>query len=657
MESTDIVVVGSGAGGGTISWLLAKSGWNVVLLEQGPDLGALAEVSPAAEDPPEPQGFNGAAHDEYAYMINRPDPKRRLRGAYNTFRTNDTSAATPLPGMGGFTGTTLGGGSLLWGGWTFRALPIDFRLNMHFRALNQLDLLEQQWGYSVPDWPISFAELEPFYNLAEILFAVCGDRQAVHSALIATGWYQEFYQRYEHFRSAGNWDPTFPYVGDPYPLTPVGRFVFDRIQAGGGNPFVLPNALVSPGRAPYSARESLAAFLKQWPGRAQHAMWKLPPEQIWSDRLRDACNLCGYCGEYVCWGSTGPKSGTRVTTIRELRDLKNAEVRTSALTYEILYDAKTQRAKGVRYLDVSNPDKPRKHEIAAKAVIVSCGAIQSTRLLRMSGPPAGLGNAHDQLGRHVTFHLFGMGIKCFLPEEMQGYLHSEFGHTGNVSSYDHYFVRDDRASAPDNLKNRWCKGGTMASASKKNPTLNALELFNKTGKVGGELLSELGRYTRTVEIRFTGDDLPMKNNRVDLDPTFVDEYGLPVARVTRDFGPHEKWMFDLMEPKMKALLEPLVRRGVLKERDVLYSQGQVSLFGDHQFGTCRMGDDPRSSVVDRFCRVHGVPNLLVVDSSFLPTGLGLNPMFTIVSNALRVGTFLADESSKGRDPFHSTPGD
>jgi choline dehydrogenase-like flavoprotein len=136
----------------------------------------------------------------------------------------------------------------------------------------------------------------------------------------------------------------------------------------------------------------------------------------------------------------------------------------------------------------------------------------------------------------------------------------------------------------------------------------------------------------------------MPQNRIDLDPTFVDEYGLPTARVTRDFGPHERWMFELLKDKLSAIFAPYVKARILKEEDIGFSGGIVDLIGDHQFGTCRMGEDPTASVVDPFCRVHDIPNLFVVDSSFMPTGLGLNPMITVVANALRVGTWIVEQS-------------
>ena len=76
----------------------------------------------------------------------------------------------------------------------------------------------------------------------------------------------------------------------------------------------------------------------------------------------------------------------------------------------------------------------------------------------------------------------------------------------------------------------------------------------------------------------------------------------------------------------------------------------LKLIGDHQMGTCRMGDDPKTSVVNRFCRLHDVGNVFVVDSSFMPTGLGLNPMVTVVANALRVGTHIVDRLKRGEVP-------
>jgi choline dehydrogenase-like flavoprotein len=649
MKKVDFVVVGSGGGGGTISWLLAKAGFRVVLLEQGNDFLQQAEAELARAHTVKGDGFNPQLHDEYRFRLERPDPKRRLRGAYNTFRTDETSPSRPLGGkMGGFTASVLGGGSVLWGTWSFRALPIDFCLATHFRELKQ-DEDMQKSGYSVPNWPVKYADFEPYYNLAEAMFGTCGDRKEFNHAVTRTHWFREFKERLPSFGSAGNWEPSFPFQGPPYPMTPVGYMFHDSMKKFGLHPVILANSLISPGEGRYKTKNAIGRALHAcadcWPNGVVPEFWRANTNDLWSDRARDACNMCGYCGEFACWGRSGPKSGTRVTTIRELTDLPNAEIITDSLVYEVMYNSRTRRATGVRYLDITDPDNPRQETLYAHNVVVSCGAVQSARLLLMSGPPGGLGNRFDQVGRNACFHIFGLGAKGILRNEFQGKVHSEYGHTGNITAFDYYFLEDTRPSS-DN-KGKWCKGGTLASAAKKNPLENANSLVGKSvaepEKITGiELLKGIEPYARLVEMRVTGDDLPMPRNRVDLDPNFVDEYGFPVARITRNFGPHERWMAELLEPQLTAMFDPFVKGNILT--NFKFSGGDVELFGDHQLGTCRMGEDPANSVLDRHCRVHDVPNLFVVDSSFMPTGLGVNPMKTVVANALRVGTWIVQQS-------------
>ena len=155
MEIADFVVVGSSGGGGTIAWLLAKAGLNVVVIEAGSDI-----AKPVVEGK---EDYNPVTHDEFKYRLERPDPKRRLRGDYNTIRQSEATAAAPFDAA--WTASVLGGGSIIWGTWAFRALPVDFRLRTHFHKTGQLAELDGM-GYSIPDWPIQYSEMEPFYNVA-----------------------------------------------------------------------------------------------------------------------------------------------------------------------------------------------------------------------------------------------------------------------------------------------------------------------------------------------------------------------------------------------------------------------------------------------------------------------------------------------------------
>jgi choline dehydrogenase-like flavoprotein len=662
MENADFVIVGSSGGGGTISWLLAKAGFNVVVLEQGADLAKPLEETLANPLDPEDKSeideksfkYNPYPHDEYRFRLERPDPKRRLRGEYNTFRGSTAVDAAPFANA--WTASVLGGGSIIWGTWSYRALPIDFKLRTHFTATDQLKKLEQEWGYSIPDWPISFAEMEPFYNVAETLLAVSGDRDAVTEAVKKSAWYQEF-SKLDYFTEAGNWNPDFPFPCPPYPKTPVGDFFWQGADAAHYHPVPLPSGMVSPlpngAKAKdlgYSTKDKIAEALEY--ANPGGSFWKQSAEDIWSDRVRSACNMCGYCGEYLCWGREGPKSGSRFSTLKELADLPNAEIHTNAKAYEVIYDAQKRRATGVRYLDVSDPDNPRPCVQRGKYVIVSCGAVQSARLLLMSGPPAGLGNSNDQLGRYAMFHLFGLGITATLPPKFQGILHGEFGHTGNTTSFEPYFVQDDVTTS--DTAGKWWKAGTMTSTAKKNPLENADGKLRGKSIIQRKLLGAMEDYNRSLEVRLTADDLPRAGNRVDLDPQYVDEYGFPVARITRSFGENEKLIFKLVRKRLLKLCDLYVKQGILRGADVpnpdiTFSEAIIDLIGDHQMGTCRMGDDPATSVVDRNCRLHDVPNVFVIDTSFFPTGFGLNPMVTVVANALRVGTWIVEQSKRGSE--------
>lgn len=652
-KTPDFLIVGSGGGGGTIAWVLASAGYDVIILEQGRD------IAKESRDPTVP--FDPTVHDEEYFRLRKPDPKRRLRGDYNTFIDPGLPNAAAKPFDGGWTGSVLGGGSVLWGTWSFRALPIDFRLKTYFEKAGELAKLAKE-GYNIADWPLDYQEMMPFFHVAEALLGVSGDREAMNQSVRASPWYQAFKKSYgaePWFGSEDQWFPKTPFPLGGYPTTPVGRVVWDGLAAKKMNPFPTPMAIVQPGSSGFATRQAIARALADHKGELAGSLWDAKVDTLWSDQVRQACNMCGYCGEYLCWGRTGPKWGTADTTLRELSDRENVEIRTNSKALEVLYDAQSRRATGVAYLDLSDRDHPRRVEQLAGTVIVSCGAVQTARLLLLSGPPGGLGNTQGkgQVGRNAMFHLFGLGMKAVLGKDFQGLLHGEFGPTGNVSTLDTYFVKGEKDS--------WIKGGHLTSAAKKNPLDDATGAVNRE-TFGMELLNKLLTNNRTLEVRLTGDDLPRAESRVTLDRTYVDEYGVPVACISRKtigddpnrrfMGPNEKRLDAAVQGPMKSVFDVCASKkgGLAVATDVgtnpSAAAANPSLVGDHQMGTCRMGDDPSTSVVNRFCRLHEVENVFVVDSSFMPTGLGLNPMVTVVANALRVGTHIVTRLRQGKIP-------
>jgi choline dehydrogenase-like flavoprotein len=168
----------------------------------------------------------------------------------------------------------------------------------------------------------------------------------------------------------------------------------------------------------------------------------------------------------VALPSARPRAPRPAPTLKELADSANASIRPNAKAIEVIFDEKTKRTSGVAYLDLTNPDDPKLEYANASFVIVSCGAVQTARLLLLSGPSAGLGNSSNQLGANATFHVFGFGVRITLAEKFQGLLHRELGPTGNTTTFATYSWGTGQVTT-------WIKGGHLTSAAKKNPLEDA----------------------------------------------------------------------------------------------------------------------------------------------------------------------------------------
>jgi choline dehydrogenase-like flavoprotein len=132
-------------------------------------------------------------------------------------------------------------------------------------------------------------------------------------------------------------------------------------------------------------------------------------------------------------------------------------------------------------------------------------------------------------------------------------------------------------------------------------------------------------------------DLPQHDNRVELDDTVTDAWGLPVARITIIAHENDRAMGRFLIDRNAEILEAAGATSVQK----VYID-RITGNCSHQHGTTRMGNDPETSVLDRWCRSHEVDNLFVVDGGPFPTGTGINPTLTIMANAWRVAEHIAN---------------
>ncbi|MEZ5403340.1 MAG: GMC family oxidoreductase [Bryobacteraceae bacterium] len=336
---------------------------------------------------------------------------------------------------------------------------------------------------------------------------------------------------------------------------------------------------------------------------------------------RPACHFCGNC-----------MAGCDVVAKYNSADvhLKPA-LRTGKLTLfpnsivrEVPVSAEN-RVTGVRFL---NRETGAEGEVKGKAVVVSCACVQSVALLLMSTSrlyPNGLGNSSGHLGKHFIPH-FTNGVGCFLTEFI-----------GKPVSNDEGYL--DHAYVPSFMHAR--KRGYARSFGVQFNYQNRRSVgWARDVKGFGAAYKEAVRERYPAFLTFSpyGEKLPDSGSYIDLDPKKKDRHGLPEARRHVTWTGNDWKIFHDMTAWSRRILESAGAE--------IQSVGEKPRT-NHELGGCRMGTDPKTSVLDQWCRSHDVPNLFVVDGSAFPSASEKNPTHTMMALAARTAKFIADAGRKG----------
>ncbi|MBM4282577.1 MAG: GMC family oxidoreductase, partial [Deltaproteobacteria bacterium] len=347
------------------------------------------------------------------------------------------------------------------------------------------------------------------------------------------------------------------------------------------------------------------------------------------DDDRVPCAYRQLCASYGC--PNDAKSSMPATYLRRAQRTGNLTVWTESLATRVLRDTSTRRATGVVIKRLARGDEVT---VNAGVVVVACGAIESARLLLLSGDGF---DPRRQVGRHLWFSLF-VELAGFFARDK----HADVADLMTGSPFLNRSVRADGTLTPAEQKEaRVDRGGMLQVGFHHDNPIHRAERV-ATEAAGGRLLwgTELKRALvtefrggRRVILEGFGEMLPHAGTYVDLDPDVRDRFGLPVARLTVWHHARDKRVADQMQKDGVALLQAMgaedvrVWRG-LSETPVL------------QGGTCRFGDDPATSVVDRDGALHGTGNVFVADGGALPSSLAAPVTLTIVANSLRTAERL-----------------
>jgi choline dehydrogenase-like flavoprotein len=534
----DVVVVGSGAGGGVVAKELAEAGLSVVVFERGKAYSmADFDHSEMESQYSLPPAYGPAVF---------PNPR--------TFRYNDRETArlvyAGLDGVYGKTAAAVGGATLAYGAAAWRYKKEDFRMKSTYGVLP---------GTSLEDWPISYDDLEPYYEQAEYEIGVSG---------------------------LGGADPFAeprkkPFPVPPLPINPQGEIIRDAGLRLGWHPFPPPFAILT---QPY--------------------------------RNRVGCVQCRWCLAHAC--EVGAKSGTQNSMLPVAMKTGHCELRANCFVTRILTDDKG-RPCGVQYFDAQKQG----HEQYADLIVVSCSATESARLLLNSANkfhPGGLGNSSGQVGHNINDHT---GADAFGIFEHEIPHHKGPGPSIAFNDWNH--PRSREIVGGGYIYNYYCTLPIEFANSR--PPGEAL-----WGKAHKDFQRKY--FYRYIHLGSNCQAMPQEANRVDLDPNVRDAWGMPVARITHSFMKPDYDVANFVMDKQEQLLK---EAGAIKTWRGGNPRGGVD---DHQNGSCRMGNDPKTSVVNSYCQSHDIDNLFVVDGSVLVTDGGFNPSLTIQAIAFRSAEYI-----------------
>jgi len=533
------VVVGSGAGGGVVFSQLAEAGLSVVCLEKGRWHSPFEERKDDLVN--QRNSSLGVAYG--------PDEEKNPR----VFVDVEGRERVVYPHQGEYSpnASCVGGGTFSYGAQAWRFMPQDFRMRSTYGAPE---------GSTLDDWPLSYDDLERWYEKAEYEIGVSGDVEP------------------NVFKGPRRKPLPMP------PMTPK-SIEYEILKPAalrlGLHPFDTPLLINS---VPYNGRS--------------------------------ACMRIRWCVGFGC--ETNAKNGTQNTVIPRALATGNAWLKTECKVKEILLDERG-RARGVAYFDESD----RLQEQPADLVVVSGGATESARLLLLSKSrlhPNGLGNRHDWVGRNMTGHTYTGAVGLF---DKETYDDVGPGVCISVCDYNH---------GTQGLRG----GGMLANEFIRLPYQFVSANPPGTPSWGRAHKDFMRRYyRRNIMIQGPTQDMPTWDGRVELDPKVKDHWGIPVLRISGDNHPHTREIANRQAERAEAWLK---EAGAILTYQRRAGRGVTG--HQHQSGTCRMGNDPKTSVVDASCRVHDVPNVFVIDASVHVTNGGFNPVLTIFANAYRASDLL-----------------
>jgi gluconate 2-dehydrogenase alpha chain len=529
-----------------------------------------------------PDFATNTVQDELRYAVRKQifeSPERETL----TFRNSADQTALPMRHLGSFLPAAgVGGAGVHWNGQCWRFLPSDFEIRSQVEQRYGKKFIPE--GMNLQDWGVTYDDLEPHYDSFEYLCGVSGKAGNLGGAKQAGGNPFEGARRRE------------------YPLPPLKRSasttLFDKAaRAAGFDPFPCPAANAS---KPY--RNPLGVQMGQ-------------------------CTYCGYCEWFGCGNYS--KASPQTTILPVLLKKDNFSFRTRSNVTRVNTDGSGKIATGVTYVDVDGNE----FEQPAGMVVLCAFAQHNVHLLLLSkiGTPYDPQTGKGVVGRNYAYQITS-SVDVFQKEILNPFMGA--GALGQA-------VDNFNGENFDHGPLGFIGGGYIALWNTGGRPILQHQLPKDAPKWGAGWKKAMhDNYLTSTSIATHGSVMSYRNNYLDLDPTWRDDYGSPLLRLTFDYQPNEHAMSDYLTDQATKIAQAIPgATHHAKKRQGHYSI--VPYQTTHNTGGAAMGNDPATSVVNRYLQSWDVPNLFVMGSSVFPQNAGYNPTGTV--GAL---TFWAAEAMK-----------
>ena len=490
-----------------------------------------------------------------------------------TFRNHPSEQALPIRRFGAFLpGEGVGGTGIHWGALNWRYLPSDFRLR---------SALTERYGakaipatMTIADWPVSYAELEPHYDRFEKLCGVSGQAGNLNGTIVPGG------------------NPFEGPRADHYPNKPIktalGPQMFaDAARNLGYHPFPSPVATSS---APYTNPEGMTL---------------------------GACEYCGFCNRTGCEANS--KASATITVMPALRADPRFSLRTRAFVSRLIYDKAAKRLTGVAYTDMRTGEE---FEQPAGLVVLSAFVFGNTQMMTL----AGIGEPYDPrtgkgvLGKNYCYQFEAGADAFFEGKEFNPFI----GAPGMGTVID-----DFNGETFDHARLGFFGGGYINAANGGGAPIGGRSTPHGTPRWGSDWKAATAKWYRSV-VKFNtqGSVYAHRDNYLDIDPTYKDALGRPLARLTYNGTDNDHAMSRFLVAKLEGVIKAMGPTHYdlhHRPRDFTIVPYQST----HNTGGTMMGTDPKSSAVNRYLQAWGAHNLFVMGASVFPQQHGYNPTGTV----------------------------